>query len=185
MKLFRVTLPNIKGFFRLYAVDENEDLYHFHRRMALDMEFPSDQIVLMKGFDANGALVGKFATFDIGSGSLDKTTVADIVAKDIVSFEYFYDTTNRRSVILTLEGDADKKYANLSLVDVKGPNPIEFINGFVAIEDLPVEKRVPVRSSEDADEEDLDEEDDIDEDEDEEEDDGDEDGKEIVDESEL
>ena len=79
------------------------------------------------------------------------------------------------------------------LVETKGPNPIEFENGYVAYEDLPDEqKHMPGERSwskdkgdtsfddddEDLDDEDLDEEDD-------EEEDGDEDGKEIFEEGEL
>ena len=65
------------------------------------------------------------------------------------------------------------------LAESKGPNPIEFENGYVAFEDLPERQRALPGEGDD---EDLDDEDfDDEEDEEEEED---EDGKEIYDESE-
>ena len=79
------------------------------------------------------------------------------------------------------------------LVETKGPNPIEFENGYVAYEDLPDEQK-PMpgdrswgkdkgdTSFDDDDEDDLDLDDEEDEDD---EDDGDEDGKEIFEEGEL
>ena len=65
------------------------------------------------------------------------------------------------------------------LAESKGPNPIEFDNGYVAFEDLPEKQRVLPGEESDDDDDDLD---DFDEEEEEEEE--DEDGKEIYDESE-
>jgi rubredoxin len=61
-------------------------------------------------------------------------------------FIYFYDTTNVKSVILTFEGEAEERRNVLYpvLVETKGPNPIEFENGYVAFEDLPDDWCCPV-----------------------------------------
>ena len=55
----------------------------------------------------------------------------------------YYDTTNVKSVIVTFEGEADERKNVIYplLVETKGPNPIEFENGYVAFEDLPEEKK--------------------------------------------
>ena len=60
-----------------------------------------------------------------------------------MSFVYFYDTTNVKSVTLTLEGGAEPRAGAVYplLVEAKGPNPVEFENGYVAYEDLPDDKR--------------------------------------------
>ena len=86
-------------------------------------------------------------------------------------FIYFYDTTNVKSVIVTFDGIGEERRNVLYplLVDAKGPNPIEFENGYVAFEDLPDDKK------KDPDDEDFDE--DFDDIEDEEE--GDEEAEEI------
>ena len=51
---YRVSLPNIKGFARIYEVKDTGSLYGLHKQMRADMDFPQDQVVLFKAFDANG-----------------------------------------------------------------------------------------------------------------------------------
>lgn len=138
----RVSLPNIKGFARVYEVAARNTLYQFHKQMLADMEFPQDQVVLFKGLDAKGTVLARYATFDLGSGSIDAVTLEAAIAQGITSFVYFYDTTNKKSVILTIEGPAAAETAKPALVEIKGPNPEEFISGgYVAFEDLPPEKQ--------------------------------------------
>ena len=139
---FRVTLTGIKGFYRVYKVNGINSLYSFHKQMRTDMEFPLDQMMLFKGLDANGNVVARYSQVDLGAGTVDEVSIAQAVAKGIRSFTYFYDTTNKKSVTVTLE-EKEEKSSILSptLTDIKGPNPIEFENGYVAFEDLPDEQR--------------------------------------------
>ena len=86
---------------------------------------------------------------------------------------FFYDTTNAKSVIVTYEGEAEPRPGVVYpvLVEAKGPDPIEFENGYVAFEDLPDDKKKAPETEDD----DWD---------DDEEADDDEDGKEVYDEDE-
>lgn len=168
---FRVSLPGIKGFARVYELSPKNTLYSFHKQMLADMEFPQDQVVLFKAFDKDGTLVARYATFDLGDGSIEHVTAAHIAEAGIVQFTYFYDTTNKKSVIITLEGEGVSGTLKPVLLESKGPIPQEFLNGYVAFEDLPPDKRKPVTDDDDLDDDD----DDLDE---EEEEDGDEDFKE-------
>lgn len=164
---FRVSLPGIKGFARVYELAPGNTLYSFHKQMLADMEFPQDQVVLFKAFDKDGTLVARYATFDLGDGSIEHITAAHIAKAGIASFVYFYDTTNKKSVIITLEGEGVSATSKPVLLEGKGPVPEEFFNGYVAFEDLPPEKRrVPSEDNDDIDGEDDDaeEEDDGDED---------------------
>lgn len=156
----RVSLPGIKGFARVYELAPKNTLYAFHKRMLSDMEFPPDQVVLFKGFDANGGLVAKYATFDLGQGSIEHITIAHVVDAGIASFVYFYDTTNRKSVILTIEGEGCGTDDKPALIESKGPIPEEFLNGYVAFEDLPPEKRRAPEEDDDFDDEGDDDEED-------------------------
>lgn len=149
------------------------------------MEFPQDQLILFKGLDSSGNVVGRFGLFDLGDGATDDVTIAKSIKDGITSFVYFYDVTSKKSVTLTFEGEADESVDTPVIIDAKGPNPIEFENGYVAFEDLPEEKRhlpgedSPKRSKleellgisldEDEDEEDDEEDEDVDEEEEEEE----------------
>lgn len=169
--IYRVTLEGIKGFFRLYVVNGHNSLYTFHKQLRDDLEFPLDQPILFKSFDAEGAVAARYALVDLGSGTVDDVTVEQTVKAGIVKFMYFYDIQAKKYVILTLEGEESRGDVSLPVViDSKGPLPIEFEHGYVAFEDLPAERRhLPGEriSIEDDDDEDLDDED-VDEDKEEE-----------------
>ncbi len=181
---YRVSLPGIKGFARVYEMKGNTSLYTFSKQMRADMSFPQDQMVLFKAMAADGSVAARYGMFDLGAGTIDSVTVEQTHKKGEDSFVFFYDTTNAKSVIVTcegpVEGQAEPSYP--TIVESKGPDPIEFENGYVAFEDLPEDKKKDPETEdwdddlggEDGDDEDLGE----DEDEDEEDSD-DEDGAEI------
>ena len=177
----RVTLAGIKGFFRVYQVHGATTLYTLHKQIRADLEFPQDQLIMFKALDITGGVVGRYGLFDLGWGTVDETPLEKVIRAGATDFVYFYDVTNRKSVNITVEGELDGVKVSPDfpvLADVKGPNPIEFENGYVAFEDLPDKQRkLPgEEDDEDFDDEDLD----VEEDEEEE----DEDGKEIYDEDE-
>lgn len=179
----RVTLAGIKGFYRVYRMDSGTTLYEFHKQMRADMEFPQDQLIMFKALDADGGVVARYGLFDLGNGTVDNITIGDTVGKGVASFIYFYDVPNKKSVIITIEGEEEGKGPSPVIIDVKGPNPIEFENGYVAFEDLPDSQRhLPGQKPDwlselgSSSDEDKPEDDD-----DEDEDDDDEDGKEVFD----
>ena len=178
----RVTLTGIKGFFRVYKVNGATTLYTLHKQLRSDLEFPQDQLIMFKALDLDGGVVGRYGLFDLGSGTVDQVSLEQVIAAGTDHFVYFYDVTNKKSVNITVEGEAEGLRVSPEfpvLAESKGPNPIEFENGYVAFEDLPERQRALPGEGDD---EDLDDED-FD-DEEEEEEDEDEDGKEIYDESE-
>ena len=141
---YRVSLPGIKGFARVYEVKGSASLYSFHKQMRADMDFPQDQVVLFKAFDAEGNVAARYSVFqDFGMGTIDSVTAGQCHKRGEDKFIYFYDTTNVKSVIVTFEGVAEERRNVLYplLVETKGPNPIEFENGYVAFEDLPDDKK--------------------------------------------
>ena len=138
---YRVTLSGIKGFYRVYKMSATSTLYAFHKQMRADMEFPADQLILFKALDADGNVVARYGLFDLGDGAVDQVSVAATRAKGIVSFVYFYDVTNRKSVNVSFEEETPDKAGAPMLVDSKGPDPIDFENGYVAFEDLPADQR--------------------------------------------
>ncbi len=138
---YRVTLSGIKGFYRVYRMSATSTLYAFHKQMRADMEFPADQLILFKGLDAEGNVVARYGLFDLGDGAADQVSMADTLKKGIVSFVYFYDVTNRKSVNVTFEQETQEAAGAPMLIDSKGPDPIDFENGYVAFEDLPADQR--------------------------------------------
>lgn len=192
---YRVSLAGLKGFARVYELKSSMTLYDFHLRLRDDLDFAHDQLIQFKALDNAGGLVARYGLFNLGAGAVDEVSLADTVEKGVASFIYFYDVTNRKSVIVTFEGESEEvegvEYPRL--VETKGPNPIDFENGYVAYEDLPDDqKHIHVSSGwskdkgnidldDDLDDEDFDDDEDLD---DEDEDGEDEDGKEIYDENE-
>lgn len=138
---YRVTLTGIKGFYRVFEINAANTLYQFHKQMRANMEFPADQLILFKGLDEQGEVVARYGLFDLGCGACDQVTMAQTLKDGVQSLVYFYDTTNRKSVNVTFEGEADHEVKVPTVIDTKGPEPIEFENGYVAFEDLPDEKR--------------------------------------------
>lgn len=176
----RVTLTGIKGFFRVYKVNGATTLYTLHKQIRADLEFPQDQLIMFKALDITGAVVGRYGLFDLGYGTADQISLEKAIKAGTDSFVYFYDVTNKKSVNITVEGEIPGVVNPDSpvLAESKGPNPIEFENGYVAFEDLPDRQRhLPGEEEDDEDDEDFDE--DL-----EEEEEDDEDGKEIFDEGE-
>ena len=156
---YRVSLPGIKGFARVYEVKGNASLYSLHKQMRADMDFPQDQVVLFKSFGADGNVVARYSVFqDFGFGTIDAVTAEQCHKRGEDKFIYFYDTTNVKSVIVTFDGVADERRNVVYplLVESKGPNPIEFENGYVAFEDLPDDKK------KNPDDEDFEDDDDVD-----------------------
>ena len=155
---YRVSLPGIKGIASVYEVKANASLYSFHKQMRADMDFPQDQVVLFKAFGKNGEVSARYSVFtDFGFGTIDNVTAGECHKKGEDRFIYFYDTTNVKSVIVTFEGVAEERRNVIYplLVESKGPNPIDFENGYVAFEDLPDDKKKDP-DDEDFDDEDLD-----------------------------
>lgn len=183
----RVTLTGIKDFFRIYYVNGATTLYTLHKQMRADMEFPQDQLIMFKALDVEGAVVGRYGLFDLGSGTVDQVSLEKAVKAGATDFVYFYDVTNRKSVNIAVEGEVEGATVSPDspfIAESKGPNPIEFENGYVAYEDLPDEQRHLPGENKGGMDFDDDEDFDDEEEEEEEEEDDDEDGKEIYDENE-
>ncbi len=138
---YRITLEGLKGFLRVYLIDGGNSLYTFHKQLRADLEFPMDQPILFKGLDEAGNVVARYALMDIGYGAVDSVTIADTVKAGIRTFVYFYDIRNKKSVIITLDGEDSQKVSGPRLVESKGPVPSVFENGYVAFEDMPEERR--------------------------------------------
>ena len=179
---YRVSLAGLKGFARVYDLKPNYTLYDFHKLLRSELEFPQDQLIQFKALDADGCLVARYGLFDLGFGAVDTVSFKQTIDKGIASFIYFYDVANRKSVIITFEGQvADTPGAAYPLlVETKGPVPAEFENGYVAYEDLPDEQKHLRNLKAASDDDEFD--DDFDDEEDDSEEDGDEDGEEIFDE---
>lgn len=122
-------------------MNSETSLYNFHKQLRADLEFAPDQPILFKALDAEGVVVARYALVDLGSGTVDQVSLSKTIKEGVTSFVYFYDVVSKKSVNITLEGEEIGSEQGVSLIEAKGPNPVEFENGYVAFEDLPEEKR--------------------------------------------
>lgn len=167
---YKVSLPGIKGFARFYLLKPSTSLYSFHKLMRADMDFPQDQTVVFKAVDALGEAMARFSDIkNLGKGTIDKVSAALCRKEGWDHFVYFYDTINRKSVLVDFVEETageDGLYPIQLEAEAKGPNPIEFERGYVAMEDMPDDRRRRLlKGNEDEDEEDVEDDDDMDDDE--------------------
>lgn len=147
---YRVSLAGLKGFARVYELKSTTTLYDFHKRMRDDLDLPHDQLILFKAMDGSGCLVARYGVFDLGAGVVDEISLADTLEKGVKSFVYFYNVTERKSLVVTFEAECEDEQGVTypRIVESKGPNPADFENGYVAYEDLPDDqKHLPGESS--------------------------------------
>ena len=75
---FRVTLPGIKGFYRIYKVNSANTFYSFHKQLQADLEFPTDQPILFKAMSGEEVLA-RYALVNLGFGMVDEIAVEKAV----------------------------------------------------------------------------------------------------------
>ena len=73
--ILTVTLSGIKGFFRKYRVNGATSLYTLHKQIRADLEFPQDQLIMFKALNASEGVVARYGLFDLGSGTVDQTSL--------------------------------------------------------------------------------------------------------------
>lgn len=155
---YRATIPESKIFFRVYDVKAETSLYALHSFIIDDLDFTPDQMVCFEAFDKNGKMRSQYALFDLGDGSMDKVTVADVLAKEECVLHFVYDLHTGRHIILVFEGEAEEmrrvKYP--LKVDEKGVNPDQFSAKY---EDQEAVSITPSKKSARLDDEDFDDDD--------------------------
>ena len=160
----KATIPISKVFMREFAVRSNMNLFRFNRFLMDELCFSSDQMVIYKAYDSKGVCTGQYGMFDLGDGTVDKVTFADLAARDQTDIVLVYDLRSNRVINLAIEGEiAENPHQSYpATIAEKGHNPSQFADKY---EDYLYEK--PVRSlasalpDEDDDDEDDGEEDDF------------------------
>ena len=125
---YKATIPESKTFVREYEVKSDMNLFKFNSFILNDLGFAPDQMVIFRGIDANGVLCSDYGLFDLGDGSMDKVTFADVVAKGETELQYCYDVRNDRVIKLLYEGEEEgsPRYSYPRTTFEKGRNPDQF-----------------------------------------------------------
>lgn len=156
----KATIPISKVFMREFAVRSDMNLFRFNRYILGELCFSCDQLVIYKAYDSKGVCTGQYGMFDLGDGTVDKITFADLVARDQLTVELVYDLRSKRIINLTIEGELPEnpRMSYPALIDEKGHNPGQFADKY---EDYLYEKPVrgaaiPIPDDDEDDEEDED-----------------------------
>ena len=140
----KATVPVSKVFMREFAVRSDMNLFRFNRYILGELCFSTDQMVIYKAYDAKGNCTAQYGLFDLGDGSLDKITFADVVGRDQMTIELIYDLRSKRKIDLVIEGEIpeEKRLSYPCIIAEKGHNPGQFADKY---EDYLYEN--PVRGS--------------------------------------
>ena len=128
----KATVPVSKVFMREFAVRSDMNLFRFNRYILGELCFSTDQMVIYKAYDAKGNCTAQYGLFDLGDGSLDKVTFADVVAKGQVTIELIYDLRSKRKINLVLEGEIpeERRLSYPCIIAEKGHNPGQFADKY-------------------------------------------------------
>lgn len=128
----KATIPISKIFMRVYEVRPEMNLFSFNRYILNNLSFGLDQMVIFRAFNAKGEMTSQYGMFDLGSGTVDNVTFADIIEKGEVHIEYCYDFRNNRIIYLDFDGEDEenRKLTYPCVVEEKGHNPGQFADKY-------------------------------------------------------
>ncbi|MBR5035151.1 MAG: hypothetical protein IKX71_07565 [Bacteroidales bacterium] len=128
----KATVPVSKVFMREFAVRSDMNLFRFNRYILGELCFSTDQMVIYKAYDSKGNCTAQYGLFDLGDGSLDKITFADVVGRGQMNIELIYDLRSKRKIDLVIEGEIpeEKRLSYPCIIAEKGHNPGQFADKY-------------------------------------------------------
>jgi hypothetical protein len=128
----KATVPVSKVFMREFAVRSDMNLFRFNRYILGELCFSTDQMVIYKAYDAKGNCTAQYGLFDLGDGSLDKITFADVVGRGQMTIELIYDLRSKRKIDLVIEGEIpeERRLSYPCIIAEKGHNPGQFADKY-------------------------------------------------------
>ena len=129
---FKATIPYSKVFMREFAVRPDMNLFRFNRYILSELCFSTDQMVIYRAFNDKGVCTGRYGLFDLGDGSLDNITFADIISRGQVKIEFVYNLRPERIINLEFEGEMpeEPRMSYPCIVGEKGHNPSQFADKY-------------------------------------------------------
>lgn len=113
-------------------------LYALHEFISDDLSFTKDQMILFRGLNRAGKVVGEYGMFDLGSGSIDTVMIQDMLKRGEISLEYVFDIFKNRVITLDyieeVESLPRKYYPRCVLA--KGLSPNQFSDVYDDIEEV-------------------------------------------------
>lgn len=134
MKIYKIkaTVPVSRVFMREWAVRADMNLFRFNKFILGELCFSTDQMVIYNAYDAAGKCTSQYGLFDLGDGTLDRITFADVAGREQVRFDLVYDLRSKRTINLSIEGEMeeDPRRSYPLLIAEKGHNPGQFADKY-------------------------------------------------------
>jgi hypothetical protein len=125
---FKATTEYPKNFLRIYEIKENQTLYHLHEHIQDDLGYAPDQMIVFRSIDEKGTEKNEYGLFDMGSGSIDSLSLAEMKKRGELTLLYVFDMHNDRFLKLEFieEDEAAPRKVYPLTSEEKGLAPDQF-----------------------------------------------------------
>lgn len=124
----KITAVCPKDFMLVVEIKAAQTLYTLHEHLQNDLGYAPDQMVVFRTLNEKGKVKKQYGLFDMGDGSIDTLTLAELKRRNELNMQYVFDLRNNR--FLTIEflddGEASPRKAYPLTADEKGLPPDQF-----------------------------------------------------------
>ena len=124
----KITAVFPKDFMRVVEIKAAQTLYTLHEHLQNDLGYAPDQMVVFRTLNEKGKVKKQYGLFDIGHGSIDTLTLAELKARNELNMQYIFDIRNDRFLKIEFieTGEASPRKAYPLTADERGSPPDQF-----------------------------------------------------------
>jgi hypothetical protein len=125
---FKITAVFPKDFMRVVEIKASQTLYTLHEHLQSDLGYAPDQMIVFRTLNKKGGKKKQYGLFDMGDGSIDTLTLAELKQRNELNIQYIFDIRNDRFLAITFmeEDEASPRKVYPRTVDEKGLPPDQF-----------------------------------------------------------
>jgi hypothetical protein len=124
----KITATFPKDFMRIVEIRASQTLYTLHEHLQRDLAYAPDQMIVFRTPGKKGKRTTQYGLFDMGSGSIDALTLAELKRRHELTLQYVFDMRNDRFLMIEFidEGEASPRKVYPLTTDEKGLPPDQF-----------------------------------------------------------
>jgi hypothetical protein len=125
---FKITAVSPKDFMRVVEIKASQTLYTLHEHLQSDLGYAPDQMITFRALNKKGEEKKQYGLFDMGDGSIDTLTLAELKRRNELNMRYVFDLHNDRFLNIEFmeEDEASPRKAYPLTADEKGLPPDQF-----------------------------------------------------------
>ena len=128
--IYRLKITAIfpKDFMRVVEIKAAQTLYTLHEHLQNELGYAPDQMVVFRTLNEKGKVKKQYGLFDMGDGSIDTLTLAELKRRNEPTMQYVFDLRNDRFLTIAFidDDEASPRKAYPRTVDEKGLPPDQF-----------------------------------------------------------